>query len=115
MSIVLLIPTVLIAVSHADAAADGLGQPFGTLLLTMAVTTIEVSLICFVMLHGANKPKLARETVFSMLMLVASGGIGVCFTAGMLRYGEQEHRLQGTSAYLALLIAPCVLLLILPD
>lgn len=115
LSIALLIPTVLIALRHADAAAERLGQPFGTLLLTMAVTTIEVSLICFVMLHGENNPTLARESVFSVVMLVASGGIGVCFTVGALRHGEQEHRLQGTSAYLAVLIALCVLLLVLPN
>ncbi len=55
LSIVLLIPTVLVALRHADAAADRLGEPFGTLLLTLAVTTIEVSLICFVMLHGEKQ------------------------------------------------------------
>jgi Ca2+:H+ antiporter len=115
LSILLLIPTVLVALRHADAAADRLGEPLGTLLLTMAVTTIEVSLICFVMLHGDNNPTLARESVFSVVMIVASGGIGVCLTLGALRYGEQEHRLQGTSAYLAVLIALSVLLLILPN
>lgn len=115
LSIVLLIPTVLVALRHADAAAERLGEPFGTLLLTMAVTTIEVSLICFVMLHGENNPTLARESVFSVVMIVASGGVGVCLMVGALRYGEQEHRLQGTSAYLAVLIALSVLLLILPN
>ncbi len=79
------------------------------------MTTIEVSLICFVMLHGENNPTLARESVFSVVMLAGSGGIGVCLTLGALRHGEQEHRLQGTSAYLAVLIALCVLLLILPN
>jgi Ca2+:H+ antiporter len=114
-SIVLLIPTVLVALRHADAAAARLGEPLGTLLLTLAVTTIEVSLICFVMLHGENNPTLARESVFSVVMLVASGGVGICLTVGALRHGEQEHRLQGTSAYLAVLIALSVLLLILPN
>jgi Ca2+:H+ antiporter len=115
VSIVLLIPTVLVALRHADAAADRLGEPLGTLLLTMAVTTIEVSLICFVMLHGENNPTLARESVFSVVMIVASGGVGMCLVLGAMRYGEQEHRLQGTSAYLAVLIALSVLLLILPN
>jgi len=115
ISILLLIPTVLVALRHADAAADRLGEPFGTLLLTMAVTIIEVSLICFVMLHGENNPTLARESVFSVVMIVTSGGIGICLTLGALRYGEQEHRLQGTSAYLAVLIALSVLLMVLPS
>lgn len=115
LSIALLVPTVLVALRHADAAAARLGEPLGTLLLTTAVTTIEVSLICFVMLHGENNPTLARESVFSVVMLVATGGIGICLTVGALRHGEQEHRLQGTSAYLAVLIALSVLLLILPN
>jgi Ca2+:H+ antiporter len=115
ISIFLLIPTVLVALRHADAAAARLGEPLGTLLLTLAVTTVEVSLICFVMLHGENNPTLARESVFSVVMLVASGGVGICLTVGALRFGEQEHRLQGTSAYLAVLIALSVLLLILPN
>jgi Ca2+:H+ antiporter len=115
VAIALLIPTVLVALRHTDAAADRLGEPYGTLLLTMAVTTIEVSLICFVMLHGENNPTLARESVFSVVMIVASGGVGTCLMLGALRYGEQEHRLQGTSAYLAVLIALSVLLLILPN
>ena len=115
LSIALLVPTVLVALRHADAAAERLGQPLGTLLLTLAVTTIEVSLICFVSLHGADNPTLARESVFSVVMLVTSGGIGACLTLGALRHGEQEHRLQGTSAYLAVLIALSVLLLILPN
>ncbi|HVV95583.1 MAG TPA: ionic transporter y4hA [Rhodanobacteraceae bacterium] len=115
LSIALLIPTVLVSLRHADAAADRLGEPLGTLLLTLAVTTIEVSLISFVMLHGENNPTLARESVFSVVMIVTSGGIGLCLTLGALRYGEQEHRLQGTSAYLAVLVALSVLLLILPN
>jgi Ca2+:H+ antiporter len=115
LSILLLVPTVLATLRHAEAASDRLGEPFGTLLLTLAVTVIEVSLICFVMLHGENNPTLARESVFSVVMIVASGGVGLSLMLGAMRYGEQEHRLEGTSAYLAVLIALSVLLLILPN
>lgn len=114
-SIILLVPTVLVALRHADAAAVRLGEPYGTLLLTLAVTIIEVSLILFVMANGENNPTLARESVFSVVMIVTSGGIGVCLTIGALRYGEQEHQLQGTTAYLAVLIALSILLLVLPN
>jgi Ca2+:H+ antiporter len=114
LSILLLIPTVLVTLRRAAAAADRLGEPFGTLLLTLAVATIQVSLICLAMRHGENKPTLARESVFSDVRLAGSGGIGVCPTLDAMRHGEQQHRPQGTSAYLAVLIALCVLLLILP-
>jgi Ca2+:H+ antiporter len=115
LSIAVLLPTVLVALHHAESAAARLGEPYGTLLLTMAVTVIEVSIIVFVMLNGENNPTLARESVFSVVMIVTSGGIGICLTLGALRYGEQEHKLQGTSAYLAVLIALSVLLLMLPN
>ena len=115
IAIALLVPTAFVAIAHAEAASARLGEPFGTLLLTIAVTAIEVSLISFVMLHGENNPTLARESVFSVVMIITSGGIGSCLMLGAFRYGEQEHRLQGTSTYLAVLIALCVLLLILPN
>ena len=114
-AIALMIPTALVSLAHAESVGERLGEPYGTLLLTIAVTAIEVSLITFVMLHGENIPTLARESVFSVVMIVMTGGIGLCLMLGAFRFGEQEHRLQGTSAYLAVLIALCVLLLILPN
>lgn len=114
-SIVLLLPTVLVALRHAEIAATRLGEPFGTLLLTLAVTTIEVSIIVSIMLNGENNPTLARESVFSVVMIICTGGVGLCLTLGALRFREQEHKPQGTNSYLAVLIALSVLSLILPN
>ncbi|SBT10326.1 putative ionic transporter y4hA [Candidatus Propionivibrio aalborgensis] len=114
-AVVLLVPSVLAALHHADSAARRLGEPYGTLLLTLSVTTIEVSIIVSMMLNGTGNPTLAREAVFSAVMLVCSGGVGFCLMLGALRHGEQEHNMQGTSAYLAVLLVLSVLTLILPN
>lgn len=114
-SILLLLPTVIVALHHAEVAATRIGEPFGTLLLTLAVTTIEVSIIVSIMLNGTNNPTLARESVFSVVMIACSGGVGLCLTLGALRYREQDHQPQGTNSYLAVLMALAVLSLILPN
>ena len=92
-AVVLLVPSVLAALHHADSAARRLGEPYGTLLLTLSVTTIEVSIIVSMMLNGTGNPTLAREAVFSAVMLVCSGGVGFCLMLGALRHGEQEHNM----------------------
>jgi Ca2+:H+ antiporter len=113
--ICVLLATVLIVLRHADAVADRLGEPFGTLLVTFSVTAIEVSIIVSMMLHGENNPTLARESVFSSVMIVCAGVIGACLTLGALRHRQQDLKRQGTSATLAVLIALTVLTLILPN
>jgi len=84
------------------------------LVLTIAVTAIEVSIIVSMMLHGANNPTLARESVFSTVMIASTGVVGLCLTLGGWRHRKQAIVRQGTSAYLAVLIALTVLTLILP-
>jgi Ca2+:H+ antiporter len=95
--------------------ASWFGEPVGTLVLTIAVTVIEVSIIVSMMLHGENNPTLAREAVFSVVMIIGSGVVGICLTVGALWYREQELRQQATSAFLAVLIALSVLTLVLPN
>jgi len=95
--------------------ARRVGEPYGTLVLTFAVTAIEVSIIVSMMLHGENNPTLAREAVFSVVMIIGSGVVGTCLTVGAIWFREQELRPQGTSAYLTVLIALSVLTLILPN
>jgi Ca2+:H+ antiporter len=110
-----LLPTVFAALHHAEAVARRLGEPYGTLVLTIAVTTIEVAIIVSLMLHGRNNPTLAREAVFSVVMIVCAGVVGVCLMLGALRHRVQELQQQGTSAILAVLVALSVLALILPN
>jgi Ca2+:H+ antiporter len=101
-------------VRHADCLAELLGEPYGTLILTLAVITIEVSLISSIMLHGANEPTLARDTMFAVLMIILNGMVGLALLVGALRHGEQHYNLQGAKAFLAVIIPLAVLSLILP-
>ncbi|MBL4767689.1 MAG: calcium:proton antiporter [Rhodobacteraceae bacterium] len=101
-------------VRHADALADLLGEPFGTLILTVSVIGIEVSLIAAVMLSGDSAPTLARDTMFAVLMIVLNGLIGASLLFGGLRHGTQEYNLEGARAFLAVLLPLAVLSLVLP-
>jgi Ca2+:H+ antiporter len=113
--IAILFWTVFAALGHAEAAAHRLGEPRGTLLLTLAVTVIEASVIVSVMLHGKPNPAAAREAVFSTVMIVCAGVVGVCLLLGGWRYKAQDHKRQGTSALLSVVIALSVLTLVLPS
>ncbi len=114
VGLVALIAVVFAAVYHADVIAHRTGEPYGTLVLTVAVTVIEVALILSIMLAGEGRPGLARETVFSVIMVVCNGVVGLCLILGGLRYGEQGFRLPGASAYLVVLMPLATLTLILP-
>jgi Ca2+:H+ antiporter len=106
---------VFIVLHHAEVIAQKLGEPFGTLVLTLAVTAIEASVIVSVMLHGEPNPGIAREAVFSTVMIVCAGIVGLCLVLGGWRHHHQEHKRQGTSALLAVVIALAVLTLVLPN
>lgn len=114
-AVLLLCGTSYSAVGHADIVAARLGQPFGTLVLTLSVTVIEVSVMASMMLHNENNPTLAREAVLSVLMIVNTGLIGLCLLLGSLRHHEQTIQQQGVSGYLSVMIALGVMLLILPS
>jgi Ca2+:H+ antiporter len=101
-------------VRHADCLAVKLGEPYGTLILTLSVIGIEVIMISAVMLSGKNNPTLARDTMFAVLMIVLNGMIGVTLLLGGLRHHEQEYSLQGANAFLSLIIPFAVLGLVLP-
>ncbi|GLS23526.1 sodium/calcium exchanger membrane protein [Labrys miyagiensis] len=115
VAIGLVLATVFAALAHAEAIAHRVGEPFGTLVLTFAVTTIEVSIIVSMMLHGENNPTLARESVFSTVMIVCTGVVGICLTLGGWKHARQDIRRQGTSAFLSVLIGLTVMTMVLPD
>jgi Ca2+:H+ antiporter len=113
---IVLVATVFAAVYHAEVVAHRTGEPFGTLVLALAVTIIETALIVSVMIAApADKAGLARDTVFAAVMIVCNGIVGVCLLWGSARHREQEFRLQGASAALAVLAALTVLTLVLPN
>ena len=101
-------------VRHADCLAELLGEPYGTLILTLAVIAIEVSTISAIMLHGENQPALARDTMFAVLMIILNGMVGLALLLGGLHHREQHYNLQGAKAFLAVLVPLAVLSLILP-
>ena len=72
-----------------------LGEPYGTLILTLAVTSIEVISISAMMLHGANNPTLVRDTLLSVVIIILNGMVGVSLLIGGWRHREQQYNLQG--------------------
>src|SRR5262245_16100141 len=111
-----LIATVFAAVYHAEVVAHRIGEPFGTLVLAVAVTVIEVALIVSIMVGvAADKAGLARDTVFAAVMIVCNGIVGLCLLAGGMRHHEQGFQVQGASAALAVLAALTILTLVVPN
>ena len=110
-----LMGAVFAAVHHAEVVAHKLGEPFGALVLAIAVTVIEASLILSMMLAGgADSAVLARDTIYAAVMIICTGVIGLCLMLGGLRHREQSFTAEGTGAGLAALIAMCGLTLVLP-
>ena len=106
---------VLASVHHAEVVAHRVGEPFGTLILAVSVTVIEVALIVSMMLAGgSDKSGLARDTIFSAIMIVCNGAVGLCVIAGGLKHHVQSFRLEGATSALAALIVMATLSLVLP-
>jgi Ca2+:H+ antiporter len=101
-------------VRHADHLAEILREPLGTLILTLAVTGMEVMMISALMLHG-NNPALARDTMFSVVMIVLGGLLGAALLTGGLRFGEQNVNIKGVNSFLGLILPLSVFSLILPN
>jgi Ca2+:H+ antiporter len=114
LAAIILAGAVLVSVHHAEVVAHRVGEPFGTLVLAVAVTIIEVALIVAVMV-SAEKQALARDTVFAAIMICCNGIVGACLLVGGMRHHEQGFQVQGAGAALAVLSALAVLTLILPN
>jgi Ca2+:H+ antiporter len=107
---------VIAAVHHAEVIAHRVGEPYGTLVLALAVTVIEVALIVSMMLSGgAATATLARDTVFAAVMIILNGIVGISLLAGGRRHHEQGFRVQGVTAALAVLSLIVVFTLVLPN
>jgi Ca2+:H+ antiporter len=113
--LIILFGTVFAAVHHAEVIAERIGEPYGTLLLTLAVTIIEVALIATIMLGEKPVPTLARDTVFAVVMIVCNALVGICILAGGLRYREQDVQVTGSNLYLSVLIVLATITLIMPN
>ncbi len=112
----LLLGSVFAAVHHAEIIGHKLGEPFGSILLALAVTVIEASLIITAMLtSGGHGNTLVRDTVFAAVMIVLNGIVGLCLLIGGLRFREQAFRVEGTASSLSVLATLAVLTLVLPN
>ncbi|WP_416967296.1 calcium:proton antiporter [Streptomyces sp. 4F14] len=106
---------VLAAVHHAEVIAHRVGEPFGSLVLAVAVTIIEVALIVTLMVDGGDKSStLARDTVFAAVMITCNGILGLCLLVASLRHGTAVFNPEGTGAALATVATLAVLSLVLP-
>ncbi len=113
--LVILFGTVFAAVHHAEVIAHRIGEPYGTLLLTLSVTIIEVALIATIMLGDKAVPALARDTVFAVVMIVCNGLVGICIFVGGLRYREQDFQVSGANLYLSMLFVLATMTMVLPN
>lgn len=102
-------------VRHSDALAIKLGDPYGTLILTLAVISLEVVMISSVMLTGDSNPVLARDTMFAVVMTVLNGLVGIVLLIGGLKYHTQKYNVEGLKSYLVAIIPLTLLCLVLPS
>ncbi len=110
-----LLGAVIAAVHHAEVIAHKIGEPYGTLVLALAVTIIEVALILSLMMaHGEAAAALPRDTVYAAVMIILNGVVGLCVLIGGLRHREQLFRIEGTGSGFAALAALSVLVLVMP-
>jgi Ca2+:H+ antiporter len=102
-------------ITHADHLAEALGEPLGTLILTISIVAIEVGLISALMLGGGASPTVGRDTMFAVMMIVLNGMVGLCLLIGGLRHHEQTYSLPGATAYLGVIIPLTTVALVLPS
>jgi len=110
-----LLTAVIASVHHAEIIAHRVGEPFGTLILALAVTVIETALILAVMLSASSgNALLPRDTIYSTVMIACNGVVGICLLLGGIRHKEQVFRIEGTGPGFAALATMCVLVLVMP-
>jgi Ca2+:H+ antiporter len=116
LSVVALIISVLSAVQNAEIIAHKVGEPYGSLVLAIAITIIEASIIISLMLTGGEEiAVLARDTVFAAIMIILTGMSGLTLLIGGIKFREQTFSTQGVTSLLTVLVAISVLTLILPN
>lgn len=111
---IVIVKIVFSALHHAEIVGERVGEPLGTLVLTISVTFIEVAIITS-SLKEHGDPTIARGVVFSAIMIVCNGLIGICLLLGGLRHHEQKLQQLATRAYLSIIVAISTLILILPN
>src|SRR6516162_323606 len=110
-----LIAAVIVAVHHAEVVAHRVGEPFGTLVLALAVTAIETALILSMMIAGGkDMATLPRDSIYAAVMIICNGVVGICLLVGGLAHREQTFRVEGAGVGIGALIVMSTLILVLP-
>ncbi len=102
-------------VRHAESLAEQVGEPYGTLILTLSMSGMEMMMIAAVMLTSHGESSLGRDTMMAIVMIVLNGLVGTCLLVGGLRYHEQTYNLYGANTFLAVILPLAVLGLVLPS
>ena len=119
ISFIVIFLTILLAafgvVQEADWLAHRLGEPYGTLILTISIVLIEVILIAAVLLGPGENPTIGRDSIFAVMMIILNLVMGICLILGGRRYGEQEYNSQGAISYIAMTLLLAGIGLVLPN
>ncbi len=99
---------------HAEMLAEKFGEPYGTLILTMSAVIVEIVIIVIMMMHAHN-PDLARDTIYSAVMLDINGLLGLAAIIGGIKYGEQPYNVDSTNSYLSMLLVAMGIAMVLPE
>jgi Ca2+:H+ antiporter len=102
-------------VHHAELLAHKLGEPYGTMILTLSAVTVEIIMVSTMMLHGDSDPEIARDTIFSTLMILLNGLTGLIMLLGGLKYGEQKYNIKSANSYFSMIFAVIGLGMFLPQ
>jgi Ca2+:H+ antiporter len=99
---------------HAEMLAEKFGEPYGTLILTMSAVIVEIVIIVIMMTHAHN-PELARDTIYSAVMLDINGLLGIAAIIGGIKYGEQPYNVDSSNSYLSMLLVAIGIAMVLPE
>jgi Ca2+:H+ antiporter len=99
---------------HAEMLAEKFGEPYGTLILTMSAVLVEIVIIVIMMMHADNA-NLARDTIYSAIMLDINGLLGLAAIIGGLKYGEQPYNVDSSNSYLSMLLVAIGIAMVLPE
>lgn len=102
-------------VRHAERLSFMLGEPFGTLLLTLTAISVEVIMVATMMFHGDPDPGLGRDTIYCTIMILINGLLGLSMLLGGLKYGEQAFNIKSASSFFSMIIALVGIGMILPN
>ncbi len=98
---------------HAEVLAHKYGEPYGTLILTIAAVLVEIVIIVIMMSHAHN-PYLARDTIYSAIMLDINGLLGIAAIIGGIKYGEQKYNIDSTNSYMSMILISLGIAMVIP-